>query len=146
MKNSTKNIALVFSVALNIGFIVAVIFIYFNHPATNHYGYLGRADKIIQAMDLPAEKRSELQNCLEQFEEEISFFGNSYRQIQIEILTLLAAPKQFDEAALEAVYVRQGEMSQKKRDIVKKHLVLMRKLLGSENSSHFFSSLLKRNS
>ncbi len=77
-------------------------------------------------------------------EREIYSVGGEYHQIQTDVLTLLSAQGDLDMEKLDEIYARQGVLSRKKRDIVRNHLVLMRKLLGNEKSAQFFPRLLKR--
>lgn len=144
MKNYSKHLWGVFSVALNIGFIVAAVFIYYHHPSSAHHGYLSHARILVKELRLPASQQEELSDCLERFEREIYSVGGEYHQIQTDILTLLSAQGDLDMEKLDEIYARQGVLSRKKRDIVRNHLVLMRKLLGNEKSAQFFPRLLKR--
>ena len=144
MKNSVKHIGIVFSVALNVGFIVAAIFVYFNHPFVRHNGYLASAEQIIQKMDLSAQQHKELKGCLEQFKQEIASVGGAYRQTRTEMLTLLATADELDEERFDTVCLNMANIFSKKQEIMKKHLFAIRTAIGKEKSSVFFSGLLQR--
>lgn len=144
MKNSVKHFGIVFSVALNVGFIVAAVFVYFNHPSVRRGGYLASAEQIVKKMDLSAQQYEELKGCLEQFKREIAPVGSAYRQTRTEILTLLAADDELDEERFDVVCLNMADIFGKKQEIMKKHLFAIRTAIGKEKSSVFFSGLLQR--
>ncbi len=145
MKNYSKLILIVFSIALNIGFIVAAVFIYYNHPSTSHYSYLGYAKEIIKGLDLSVDQNKEVAICLDSFKKEISSTGHELHKLQNEMLVLLSAPGDLDEDRLNQIYSTQNHLFQKKHQIVRDHLLMMKKQLGDEKSTRFFSELLKKN-
>ena len=140
-----KHILMIFSIALNIGFIVAAVFIYYNHPATSRSGYLTFAREIIKELDLPAELNEEIKTGLELFRKDIASTGSQLQQLQNKILKVLSASRKLNEDELSEIYAGQDVLFQQKHKIVRDHLLMMKSKLGDEKSSRFFSELLKKN-
>ncbi len=140
-----KRILTAFSVALNIGFIVAAIVIYYNHPSGSHGRYPTNAKKIVDSSELTSEKKQELISALEEFTKEISGMGMKLHQGQIDMLKVLSHPGPLDYNAFQRIYERQNLLWKKKHETLRDHLLFMRKNLGDEKSGWFFSRILANN-
>ncbi len=145
MNNHCKQILTVFSAALNIGFIVAAITIYWHHPSESHYRYSTNAKKIIEASEFSPAEKENLIKYLEQFTRQISAVGTDLHQSQIALLKVLSAPGPMDYAAFDETYARQNILWDKKHQLLRDHLLHMRKELGDEKSAWFFSQMLTNN-
>ncbi len=145
MNHPYKQILAAFSLALNIGFIVAAIVIYYHHPSVSHGSYVVNAQKILDGSDLSSEKRKELTSCLEQFRKEISALGTKLHQGQIEMLNVLSRPGPLDAHSFDAIYTRQNLLWEEKHEMLRDHLLFMRKELGDKKSEWFFSQILANN-
>ncbi len=140
-----KQILTAFSMALNIGFIVAAIVIYYNHPSGSHGRYSTNAKKIVDNSDLSSEKKQELITSLEQFTKEISGMGMKLHQGQVEMLRVLSRPGPLDVHSFDEIYARQSVLWKEKHEMLRDHLLFMRKELGDEKSDWFFSRILANN-
>ncbi len=130
--------------ALNIGFIVAAIVIYYNHPSVSHGRYTVNATKIVDNSDFSSEKKKELTKSIEQFRKEISDLGTKLHQGQIDMLKVLSRPGPLDSDTFDGIYARQNLLWKKKHQMLRDHLLLMKKELGDEKSVWFFSQMLTK--
>ncbi len=145
MNNHFRQILIAFSVALNVGFIVAALVIYWNHPSGSHYRYSPNAKKIVNTSNLSLEQKEHLTKCLEQFTRQMSAVGNDLHQSQVDMLKILSAPGSLDHDAFDKAYARQDILWKEKHAMLRDHLLLMRKELGDDKSTWFFSKILTNN-
>ncbi len=145
MNNHFKQILVVFSGALNVGFIVAALVIYWNHPSGSHHRYSTNAKKIVNTSNLSLEQKENLTKFLEEFTQQMSSAGKDLHQSQVDMLKILSAPGPLDYDAFDNTCARQSLLWKEKHQMLRDHLLLMRKELGDDKSTWFFSQILTNN-
>jgi hypothetical protein len=140
-----KRILIVFSVALNIGFVMAAILTYYYHPSGLLARYSTHVQKIMKRLDLPPQQNQDLATHIDQFKEQFGSNLEALRRARTDMLMALAAPGPLDRNQFDEAYTQLDLLSKQEHQLVRNHLLMMRKQLGNEKGAHLFSEMLAKN-
>ena len=136
-----KRILIFFSVALNIGFVIMAVFMFFNHPGRFH-GESG-IEKIIQKLDLTEEQQENALKCIHRLRIAVENQEADIREARDNLIHMASKNGPLDQQRMnELCDVIDQEETDKNR-LFLSHVVEMRNLLGDEKGARFYSLLLE---
>ncbi len=144
MNLTFKRLLIIFSVALNIGFVLTVAIILTHYPFNLRERHLAYAEKAIKSLDLSLDQENRMLNELQSFHQKLNETLYGVKATRLKILSVLSAPgpmdhKQF-ETAFGEIKSRQGQM----RQLMRIHILTFRKQLGDKNGARYFEALKKQ--
>jgi len=137
-----KRILIVFSAALNIGFILSALILVHNHPPIPHQRFSDQLKTATQGLGLAPDQEEVMVEVMERFEKQHRQNRLKIKGIRNQTLALLARPGPLDVKRFDALTRESDEQLLKINQDVKKHLSDVRKRLGDEKGAGFFSALL----
>lgn len=143
MNITAKKMGVMFSVALNIGFIIVAVWLIYNHPPPHYKGGIKKGLEIVSLMGLPADVAKSVSASMKKMEATHEKFVQQLHQTRNEGIRLLARPGPIDRDRFEALHDKGTDLINKNSRNVQKHLLEVRRRLGDEKGAQFFSELLK---
>lgn len=140
-----KRLGIVFSVALNIGFIGMAIFMVCQHGTSEqrHERFSRELVAMVQQLQLPEEKEKIVLKKIEGFDLFINKHKQNIRQAQSGILLCLAENGPLDRAKLQQHCALADKLVQKRDRAFEAHAIELRALLGDAKGAEFFGLLLE---
>lgn len=142
MNFNTKRILVIFSVALNIGFVVMAVILALNHPKRFRPSQEMRIE-ILSHLNLPEELEKSVIASMETVEASHKDFKRNLYQARNKGLTLLARPGPLDQAQFEQTNNEIVEIMALQNNSIRDHLVEIRQMLGDEKGARFFGEILE---
>ncbi len=142
MNFNTKRILVIFSVALNIGFVVMAVILALNHPKRFRPNQEMRIE-ILSHLNLPEELEKSVIASMETVEASHKDFKRNLYQARNKGLTLLARPGPLDQAQFEQTNNEIVEIMALQNNSIRDHLVEIRQMLGDEKGARFFGEILE---
>ena len=144
MSHHLKRILIMFSVALNLGFIITASVLYINHPPRPHQRYRAIAHKTIEQLNLPPAQYTDTKAYIKQFEDQLEATIRALHQSRTDILLVLSKPGALDQQQYEVVTEILSQHAIKKRHLISRHLLQLRQKLGDEKGAQFFAAILAK--
>jgi hypothetical protein len=139
-----KRILILFSVALNIGFVVTAIYFYATHPILPHQSYRAYAQKALNSINLPGEEESAVTAAMERFRASLDVTKLAFHQARSKMLFVLAQPGPLDKKQFDAVAEEVNQLISQKHSDIRAHILDMRHRLGDEKGAQFFAAMLEQ--
>jgi hypothetical protein len=140
---TAKRFWVMFSVALNIGFvIVAVVLLYKHLPPFRDHAKMSQ--EIIYRLDLPADVEKSVIASMEKMETAHRNFVWRLHQARNETITLLSRPEPVDKKRFEMLNDGIIELMIQENHVIREHLIEIRSQMGDEKGARFFSEMLKQ--
>lgn len=142
MTFNAKRLLIMFSVALNIGFVImAAIFVY-NRPHSFHEFFEAQA-ATLSRLEVPPVLEHAILDSLRQMEASHKAFVNQLHQARQEAMTMLATPAPVDLKRYDEIGDSISEIIIERNRLVHNHLIEIRKQLGDEKGAVFYQAMLK---
>ena len=140
MKLHYKRILILFSVALNIGFLAMA--------AVNTWDRVPKDEKrwnelkgIVQELNLAREKSDKVIELMAKFRESMDAVDSDYKASRIETLDYLARVENIDQDRFHDLLQGSDRYTQKKREMFESHVMALGQLLGDTDRARLFSRL-----
>ncbi|WP_319405751.1 periplasmic heavy metal sensor [uncultured Desulfosarcina sp.] len=137
-----KRLLILFSVALNIGFVIMAIAMIINYPTSHRERPWRELVEIVQRLDLPESKEKTVLETMTRFRETMDNYDRDLKTARDDIIRLLAGSGPADLAELHRLFEAAQAKESQKSNIFETHVVDLRQQLGDEKGSKFFSLLL----
>lgn len=143
MTMHAKRIWVLFSVALNIGFIITAIVLFYTHPSPmTHHHYHAHARKALAQLNLaPEQEKAALEN-MDRFRKLRDDSVQDFHKARTRMLSLLSQPGPLDHAQFDAISEQVAQLVTRKHERIRQHVLDMRKRLGDEKGAKFFAAML----
>lgn len=141
MTLSHKRLLVLFSIALNVGFIVMAIVMVLYHPKPFRERSWQELVGIVQELDLPAEPEDAVMENMRQFRETMDRYDRDLKQARDDVIRFLANDGPIDENHLHQLNETAQSWEKRKSDAFEAHVIELRSLLGNEKGARFFSLL-----
>lgn len=147
MSLATQRTLVIFSVALNIGFIIIAIYHYYLHAGSPSERYEKKITAIVRELNLPESKEAELKTYLTGFWDNAAKLREHLWESRLKVLPVLAQPGPLDRDQLKKLIWDTGRLSLKKQTLFEDYAIEVYQILGDEKATYFFGRLLEnRNS
>lgn len=144
MKLLYKRIFIMFSVALNIGFVIMAIMMVYHHSRPFHERSWLEIVDIVQRLKLPDAQESAALDTIKQFRVMVDKLDQDVKQAHSNILLLLARTEPVDPNQLHRLIEAAGHQEKRKNEALEAHILELRNQLGNEKGALFFSLLLEQ--
>ncbi|WP_419660408.1 uncharacterized protein Dvar_07690 [Desulfosarcina variabilis str. Montpellier] len=137
-----KRLLILFSVALNIGFVImAIVMMAQHHGASRNRSYRAIVD-IVQQLNLPEDQQRTVLKTIEQFRETLDQHNQNLKAARSNIVRRLAVRGPVDRSQLHPLTNAIGAEEKLKNEAFEAHFMDLRNQLGNEKGAEFFSLLL----
>lgn len=138
-----KRIFILFSVALNIGFVIMAMVTAYHHSTPFRKHSWHELVSIVHQLDLPETEDKVIMEILKEFRETMDNQSLNLRKARRNVISLLATagpvdPGQFHQRIEEVL-----QQEQIKHEAFEAHVLELRNRLGNDNGARFFSLLLE---
>ena len=137
-----KRLLILFSAALNIGFVIMVIVMLINHPTSHRERTWREIVDIVQRLDLPASTEKSVIEAMTRFRETMKSYDHDLEGARRDIIRLLAGSGPVDRAELHRLFELAQAKENQKSSTFEAHVIDLRRQLGDEKGARFFSLLL----
>ena len=141
MKLVHKRILILFSIALNIGFIAMAVYHAQQRSVPKNERRWQELMGIVQDLDVSGDLKTELRESMARFRKEMDGLEKEVQQARKETMDLLAKPDPIDRVQLHALFEAEKILAQKKMALFEAHALEIRQVLGDENAAQFFVHL-----
>lgn len=143
MKLIYKRILILFSVALNVGFVIMAGVLAYHHgpPFRGHSGIEIAA--MVQRLKLPEAQESAVLDTIEQFRAARDAQDKDLKQARDNIIRLLASAGPLDRKQLHALIEAAEHQEKRKSRVFEAHVLQLRDQLGDEKGALYFTFLLE---
>ena len=143
MKLLHKRILILFSVALNIGFVVVAISMAVQHSRPYHERSWLELVGIVEQLDLPPGEEAAVLETIKAFRKIADKHDEDIKTARKMVLQLLAASGPLDRGRLHALVEAAEQEHEIKGKVFENHVADLRRQLGDEKGAEFFSRLLQ---
>lgn len=143
MKILYKRILIMFSVALNIGFIAMAITMACNHSISHHQRSWNELVHIVRHLDLPQTQENKVIESIKQFGTVVDRQHGDVKKARDSILALLAKDGPVNPDELHRTILSVDRQEALKNKAFETHVLELRSLLGDEKGAQYFSALLE---
>lgn len=143
MKFTSKRLLVLFSVALNIGFVIVAVVLIFHDGHPSHRGVQRQLTTMVERLDLPEAQKKAALESLKTFNIKIHELDADLKQAHIDLLRMLSQNKPLDQNELHRLVMQIGQRHNNKDKAFQGHIIALHTLLGNEKSAQFFSYLLE---
>lgn len=137
-----KRLLVLFSVALNIGFVIMAAVMIFTHPTSQRERTWRELVDIVHGLDLPAPEEASVIETMTRFKETMSGHDRDLKAARRDVIRLLAGSGPVDRAELQRLFATAQARENQKSDAFKAHVIELRRQLGDAKGAQFFSQLL----
>lgn len=143
MKTGSKRWVMIFSLALNVGFLVMAAYGYYAHNLANslHLRHSQAIEQSLRDLDMPSEIKLRAKEEFAQFTGRMQQIRTRIKATGNENFEILGKQGSFDEQAFDQNWDKIAVLWQQKHALVKAHLKKMRQILGPEYSVAFFNNI-----
>jgi hypothetical protein len=132
-----------FSVALNIGFVLVAISLACHHSISFEKRSRKVVKGMVQRLNLPATQESAILDSIQDFRKTLIAQDRDLRKARGDILRLLAASGPLDPVRLHAMVDATDIQEKLKNRMLENHVLELRNRLGDEKGAMFFAYLLE---
>lgn len=136
-----KRLLILFSVALNIGFIIMTVTTLYYHPQGHHKKNWKELTGIISRLALSEDREKNALECLSRFKSTMDRYDKDLKQARKSVILFLAESGPLDKQQLDKLIETVDEKEKIKRDLFEAHVIDLREKLGPEKGPMFFSLL-----
>lgn len=144
MSLTLKRVLILFSVSLNIGFIVYAVWAYMDDPVSRYKAHATIAGEALARTQAPPDVKQAAQRAIGDFDREISRLHEKMRQSRLRTIGLMAQPGDLPLIELEQVRLDHERMLLERTAMLNSHLINLRQILGPEASQTYFRELRDR--
>jgi hypothetical protein len=137
-----KRLLIFFSVALNIGFMIAVIVMMMHHGHGSHHRSDQEIIDIVRQLDLPEDRERAVMETIQGFRAVVDRHRQAQKQARVDIVRYLAQEGPVDRARLHRLTQALEAIEKEKNNAFETHFMDLRNQLGDEKGAHFFALLL----
>lgn len=141
MKLIYKRGLVLFSVALNVGFVIVALILVYQHSTHSHDHGWRELVAIVGKLDLPAEQSRRVLDDMRQFHSDVEALDRELERARGRVMALLARKGPVDREQLHRLMEAVDERGRRKSERFERHIIELRHLLGDEKGSQFFSLL-----
>jgi hypothetical protein len=138
-----KRIFILFSVALNIGFVIMAITMVYHHSKSRHERSWLEIVDIVHRLKLPEAKESAALDTVRQFRATIDKHDQDLKQARSNIILLLSRTGPLAQDQLHQMIEAADDQEKRKNEAFEAHVIKLRNQLGNEKGAQFFSLLLE---
>jgi hypothetical protein len=138
-----KRILIMFSVALNIGFVIMAIFISYHHPKPFDERSWSDITGIVQRLQLPKARADALLDTIQQFRATVDRHQLDLRQARTDVIRSLAGNGAVDRDRLHLLLEAVSHQEKIGKEAFEAHVLDIRRQLGDEKGAEFFLLLLE---
>ena len=144
MKLLYKRLFIMFSVALNIGFLIIAISLVYYHRANSFHerSWLELVD-IIHRLELPERQENAALDTIKRFRVILDKHNQDVKRARNNIILALAKPGPVDQEQLHRLFEAADHQEKLKNGTFEAHVLDLRHQLGNEKGALFFSLLLE---
>lgn len=142
MKLFHKRLLILFSVALNIGFVIMSIVMVVQHRDSSHNRSYRVIVDIVQQLNLPEDQQRTVLKTIEQFRDTMDQHNQNLKAARSDIVRRLAVPGPVDRSQLHPLTDAIGAEENIKNEAFEAHFMDLRNQLGNEKGAEFFRLLL----
>jgi len=139
---TARRMLVMFSVALNIGFVIMAAILIYKHPPP-HHDFFDMQVKILSSLNVPAQVKQSVLDALTAMEKSHEAHVDKLHQARHDAMTLLATPGPLDLKRFDAIDASIAEILIQRSHMVHDHLIDIRKQLGDEKGAEYFSAMMK---
>lgn len=143
MNLNWKRILILFSIALNIGFVVYGIGHSLSRQVGWHRGTQNREKVFYHQLDLAEDQRLRLDQLLNEHSIRQQELKTANRQTRLALARLLASYKEEERPRLEELIARLATIKKEREQLTAEHLLQVKTILDARQSERFFNLLLK---
>ncbi len=142
MKLFHKRLLILFSVALNIGFVIMAIVMMLHSPtASQHRSYQAILD-IVRQLNLPADQEHTLVETIRQFRTTVEHHNQDLKKARSDVVRLLSVSGPVDRDQLQRLTAAIATEENMKNEAFEAHFIDIRNQLGNDKGAQFFTLLL----
>lgn len=143
MKLLYKRIFILFSVALNIGFVIMAITMVYHHSKSRHERSWLEIVDIVHRLKLSEAQESTALDTVNQFRATIDKHDQELKQARSNIILLLAKTGPLAQDQLHRLIEAADDQEKRKNKALEAHVLELHNQLGNEKGAQFFSLLLE---
>lgn len=143
MKLLYKRIFVMFSVALNIGFVIMAITMFYQHSRPFHESSWLEIVDNVHNLNLPEAQESAALDTIKRFRITVDKLDRDVKQAHSNILRLLARTGPVDRDQVHRLFEAADHQEKRKNEAFEAHVLQLRNQLGNEKGALFFSLLLE---
>ena len=144
MKLSHKRMLILFSAALNIGFVIAAAVMFAQHSGPFHRRSSKQIEQIVHRLDLQAPKEAEILDTIRQFRETVGRLDRNVKKARDDVMLLLGRKGPVDPKQLRRLNEKAQIQENLKTAAFEAHVLDLRSRLGDEKGALFFFLLLEQ--
>ncbi len=143
MKPENKRWVMIFSLALNIGFVIMAAYGLYAHylAGPSHIRHIQAIEQSLQELDLPPQIKQQAKAEYSRFLNQMGLIRSEIRATGHNNFELLSREGTFDQQAFDQNWAKIFELGSRKYALVKEHLMNMHQILGPEYSAAFFNDV-----
>ena len=142
MKLYPKRLLILFSVALNIGFVIMAIVMMVHHPAASHNRSYRAILDIVGQLNLPTGQEQTVVSTIRQFKGMLDKHHQEVKAARGNIIRFLASPGPVDRNQLHRLTEVLESKEKINNEAFERHFLELRNQLGNEKGAQFFTLLL----
>ncbi|SHK59221.1 Heavy-metal resistance [Desulfatibacillum alkenivorans DSM 16219] len=139
-----KRILIIFSIALNIGFVVVALILVFQHSGSHHKATFEELAGIVHQLDLPEEQEQSALKCVKDFNVVIHQLHDELADARKNISLVLSADGPLAPEKLHAAIAAADKIQEEKSIKFEAHALELRSILGDEKGAEFFQLMHAR--
>jgi hypothetical protein len=138
-----KRLLILFSVALNIGFVImAIVMMVSPQPSSSERSYRAILD-IVRQLDLPEDQECSVLDTIQRFRHKMDRDHQGLKAARGNIVGCLAADGPVDRSRLDRLTQALNSGHMRRNAAVEEHFLDLRNQLGDQKGARFFTLLLK---
>ena len=141
MKLLYKRILIIFSVALNIGFLIMAGTMFLNHNGKSRE--MSKIEELVHSLSLTEPQENGLMEGIHKFKSVLENQDAKINLIRTDIVALASKPGPLDEHQLQQLNDALDQEEIKKNALFNTHVIDLRTALGNEKGAQFYSLLLE---
>ena len=141
MKLTYKRLLILFSVALNLGFILVAMVMLHQNSIPFKERSMRKFTGIVKQLELPESQSQTALDSIRQFESTIGHLNKNLKHARNDILHLLSRKGPLEPKQLHQLIETTDRLGKLKSKTFETHAVALRQLLGDEKGAQFFSLL-----
>lgn len=143
MSIAVKRVLILFSVALNIGFIASCAWNYFQPSESRSQRRWNELMVTVDELKLGPAQKEETLKCLSEFKDNYKALKKRIRQSRHEEILFLADPASLDPVQFEKLSKKAVTLTREKQNMYQSHVMELNRIMGDEQRACFFNHLLE---
>ncbi len=143
MNPATKRILIIFSVALNIGFIIMAVFHSFQDTVSKHDRHWEELMTVVRELELPESKQSQAKAAMARFRDQLTGINQQLDQAREDVMVFLTQNGPLDKRRLHQLLEVTHDLYGEKQMMFESHAIEIYRVLGDRDGARFFRSLVE---